>query len=436
MPGDYLYYSGRASKLAEGSWGILRVHDAESRTALRTLPGRANAPTAAPSICPTAAPQKRIALSAIEVPLPMLGGAMGRVYAPRDDVAALRSGARPPEPLVLHVGVGDCIAIELTNELASDSVSFHADMLATDPRTSSGVTAGRNEAQTIAPGTRGTFTYYAHPATGETVALVRDWGNVLKSPRLGLYGAIVVGPAGARYTDPRSGEDAGARSSWSVVVHPPAGAPYRDFALFLQEDDATIGTHRMPYTEQVEGVVGLNYRAEPLPGRGAKEDGDGAAFRPSRGLPATPLLEAIAGDAVRIHVLLPWTEQAHVFSVEGHRWPLEPGLRGGDLLSSVQVGGLEAVTLRLEGGAGSGLGMTGDFLYGDHRLPYRDAGLWGLFRVHPPCAAGAPPPLVADQRCGSVSALAPFAPWALAFAIALAAATAVALARRRRQLAR
>jgi len=380
-------------------------------------------------VCPAGAPRKRFDVSAIEVPLPMLGGAPGRVYALRDDAGALRSGKRVAEPLVLHVGVGDCVVIELTNELPSGRVSFHADMLAADPRTSAGVTAGRNAEQTVAPGGTRTYTYYAHPAIGETVALVRDWGDVLKNPRSGLYGAIVVGPAGARYTDPRSGEDAGSRSSWRVDVHPPQGVPYRDLALFLQEEDATIGTHRMPYAQQVEGVVGLNYRSEPL-GERAATRGGGALFSASRGAPSTPLLEAVAGDAVRIHVLLPWAEQAHVFSVEGHRWPLEPGLRGGDLLSSVQVGGLEAVTLRLEGGAGNGLDLTGDFVYGDHRLPYRDAGLWGLFRVHAPCAADAPRPLVDDPRCGGVASLPIVAVAVLVGAVAMAAT--IALVRRRR----
>ena len=434
MPGDYLYYNGRALKLVEGSWGIFRVHDAESRTTLRKLPGRESVPAAAPAVCPAATPQKRFAVSAIEVPLPMLGGAAGRVYALRDDVTALRSGARAPEPLVLRVGVGDCVTVELTNELRSDSVSFHADMLAADPRTSGGVTAGYNATQTVAPGATRTFTYYAHPAIGETVALVRDWGNVAKNPRLGLYGAIVVGPAGARYSDPRSGEDVAARSSWSVDVHPATGMPYRDFALFLQEEDATIGTHRMPYTEQVEGVVGLNYRAAPLRDQRTTGDGDGAALVRSRGVPSTPLLEAIAGDAVRIHVLLPWAEQAHVFSLEGHRWPFEPGRSGGDLLSSVQVGGLEAVTLRLEGGAGNGLGLSGDFLYGDHRLPYRDAGLWGLFRVHLPCASGAPRPLMPGPNCDGTIPVAADVALAVVLALGGGAAAAIAFARRRRRV--
>ena len=34
------------------------------------------------------------------------------------------------------------------------------------------------------------------------------------------------------------------------------GHPYRDFTLLFQEQDAAIGTHRMPYTETVDGPVG------------------------------------------------------------------------------------------------------------------------------------------------------------------------------------
>ncbi len=131
----------------------------------------------------------------------------------------------------------------------------------------------------------------------------------------------------------------------------------------------------MPYTEHVTGVVGLNYRAEPL-GQRSKSGGD----------PGTPLLEALAGDLVRIHLFLPWSEQVQVFSLENHRWPLEPRRRGSNLLSSTQVGGMEALTLTLSEGAGGTGRVPGDYLYGDHREPYREAGLWGIFRVHDPRA--------------------------------------------------
>jgi hypothetical protein len=181
----------------------------------------------------------------------------------------------------------------------------------------------------------------------------------------------------------------GLRAGWRVDVHPADGPAYRDFALFLQDEDPIIGTAVMPYVEQVQGVVGLNYRAEPLQARLSRDRDPAHVFASAvHGDPATPLLEAYAGDAVKIRVLAPFSEQAHVFSVEAHEWPQEPGRRGTNVLSSVQVGGLEAVTLALSGGAGGRLGLPGDYLYGDHREPYRDAGLWGLLRVYGPAADG------------------------------------------------
>src|SRR5439155_11832918 len=97
----------------------------------------------------------------------------------------------------------------------------------------------------------------------------------------------------------------------------------------IQDQDEVIGTAQMPYTEQVQGVVGLNYRAEPLERRLARNRDTSQLFRSAvHDDPATPLMEAYAGDAVRIHVLVPVSEQAHVFSLEGHEWPYEPGRAG------------------------------------------------------------------------------------------------------------
>jgi hypothetical protein len=381
--GDYLYYSGRAFKLREGSWGILRVYDAGGGGGLQRLPGRETGPGPPPPVCPGAAPQRTFPVAAIEAPLPMLGGASGKMYVLQADKDAVRSGDRAAEPLALHVSVGDCIVAQLTNETAGP-VSFHADLLAHDPANSSGVDAGNNAGQMTPPGETRTYTFFASPEVGETTALVRDWGNVIENPRLGLYGAIVVGPRGARFTDPITGEDVSDRSSWRADVHPPVGPAYRDFTLFLQDEDEIIGTAQMPYVEQVRGVVGLNYRAEPLQARLARDRDTSKVFMSSvHGDPATPVLEALVGDPVKIHVLSPFSEQAHVFSVEGHQWPLEPGRAGSDLLSSAQLGGLEAITISLADGAGGQAGLPGDYLYGDHREPFRDAGLWGLFRVYP-----------------------------------------------------
>lgn len=206
------------------------------------------------------------------------------------------------------------------------------------------------------------------------MALVRDGADALGHPPRGLYGAIVVASEGSQFLDPATGEELDGRSSWRADVHGPDGAGYRDFALFLHDEDESIGSHRMPYTTEVAGTVAINYRNEPLDDRPLAEAiADG---------PTTPLVEAVAGDPVRLHVLAPWSEQAQVFSVEGHRWPQEPGLDGTPRLSSRRLGGLQALTLRLEGGAGGTEQLSGDYLYGNHRLPYAQAGAWGIFRVH------------------------------------------------------
>ena len=377
MPGDYLYYNGRSVKLREGSWGIIRVREGNP-PGLQPLPGRPPV-AAAPAVCPPGAPSRRFAVAAVDVPLPMLGaGEVGKIYVLQADKAAVLTGARAPEPLVLHANVGDCILVDLTNETVGGPVSFHAGMLASDPRDSGGVTAGTNPAQAVAPGQTRTSTFYASPEVGETTALVRDYGDVLVNPRLGLYGAIVVGPAGSRYFDPVTGADLGNGSSWKVDVVPPESAAYRDFSVLMQDEDDGLATHRMPYSSAPRGVVGLNYRNAPAVG--GRIDTTGG--------PSTPVMEAFAGDPVRVNVLAPWSEQAQAFSIEGHRWPFEPGRAGTDMLSTVTLGGMEAISARLDGGAGGVEAVPGDYVYGNHRLPFREAGQWGLLRVRAPGAGG------------------------------------------------
>ena len=404
MPGDYPYYSGRTFRLREGSWGLVRVHAADSAPGLLKLPGREMIPGPPASVCPPDAPLKEFAVAAIPVRLPMLDGGTGKIFALEADAGAFVSGARDPEPLVLRVGVGDCVRVRLANRLEEGRVSFHADMLAYDPRVSLGIAAGFNPDQSVAPGESRTYTFFAHPEYGEGAALVRDWGNVLLNPGLGLYGAIVVAPAGAEFADPVTGEDLSLASSWRADVHLPGGLSYRDFALFLQDEDEVIGTHAMPYNHAVGGVVGLNYRSSPLEGRfdlfpkaltdpfkaSAFLDLMGGLFdlfpdpttEPGAGAygdPSTPILEAYAGDPVRVHVMVPFSEQNHVFSIEGHRWPFEPMMEGTNLISSAQVGAVGKLEIAFDAGGPSR--MPGEYLYGDHRLPYREAGLWGLFRV-------------------------------------------------------
>jgi hypothetical protein len=48
----------------------------------------------------------------------------------------------------------------------------------------------------------------------------------------------------------------------------------------------------------------------------------------------------------------------------------------------------ETVDAWLVGGAGSTAKYEGDYLYGDGRQPFQEAGMWGIFRVLHPGSGG------------------------------------------------
>jgi hypothetical protein len=197
---------------------------------------------------------------------------------------------------------------------------------------------------------------YAAPELGPVVAQLRDGVDPVTTLRMGLYGAVVVVPAGARHEDAKDGVGS--------VVRLRGGRAYRDFTVFLHDSDQAIGTHRMPYTKKVDGVAAISYGVA------------GAA------LPA-PALDAYAGDPVLLHVVVPASEQTQVFTVDGHSWPVEQGSPGTTHTGAATVGGLQTLDVRLDGGAGGPAKLPGEYRYGNARLPYAVAGMYGVLRVHP-----------------------------------------------------
>jgi hypothetical protein len=139
----------------------------------------------------------------------------------------------------------------------------------------------------------------------------------------------------------------------------------------------------MPYIKDTAGLTGVNYRAEPHIWRikGLKCPPDRIYTCPEAGDPATPLLEAHVGDLVKVHVLVPFSEQNGVFAFEGHTFPLEPAMQGSENLSSIQFGGTEALDLLVR--AGGSARLAADYIWMNHRMAYMEAGQWGIFRVLP-----------------------------------------------------
>jgi len=408
--GDYLFYNGRASKIGEGSWGLIRVLD-KAQQDLLPLPGHERFTYATGPICPSGAPLKRYSVVAIEQPLDLhqkyngsvikTGGTNrdlilenkdGKIFVLEEEVSDVTSGKKQPHPLTLHVNIGDCIQVTLKNNLAKDRVSFHPDLLAFDPHDSYGVHAGKNKAdQTVAPGQSRLYTFYAHPEYREATALIRDWGNPTSGPRNGLYGAIVIGPKGSSYRDPVTKADVTLKNAWQADVLVDQSIPenvhrasYRDVALFFQDEDNLIATAFMPYIRDAAGLMAVNYRAEPLKWR-VKEQKcpESTVFNcQAAGEPGTPIIQAHVGDRVKIRVLIPVSEQNMIFSIDGHEFPLEPEMSGSNQLASLHLGATE--TFEAEIVAGGDARQPGEYVYMNHRMMYAEGGQWGLLRVLAP----------------------------------------------------
>jgi hypothetical protein len=329
--------------------------------------------------CPADAPQRLFNVTAVSVP----GGIAGTTlaYVPSSDAAAVKSGAKPAEPLVLHVAAGECLDVRLTNGLGNGRASFHVTKLSRDIE-SSGVNVGFNPEQTVAPGQSRTYRFYADsPKIGS--ALISDFGGNGSGVE-GLYGAVVVAPKDATFTDPKTGRpaDVGAR----VDVHVPGAADYRDFTLALADSDPVIGGSFMPYPVTVSGQSLVNYKSEP------RADDPSMFSSAAHGDPSTPILEAYAGEPIRVHALVgPGSEQLHSFNLGGLSWRVDPALYDSNDVSTLGFGPWETIDAHVDGGAGGRAHADGDFFYGDMRRAFTEAGMWGLMRVLPGVACGSAP---------------------------------------------
>jgi manganese oxidase len=393
-PGDYLYFNGDDRRLQQGAWGIIRVLPGRSPD-LQPLPdnpapattyvpptvtgGRPPAASGPGNPCPAGAPLHSFNVSAVD--LPSGNNALG-AFVPTSQSSAVRSGSIKPEPLVLHVAAGECVQINLKNERNGRGVSFAVSKLQKDIG-SIGVNVGFDPEQNVAAGATRTYVYYAdsdHLGTA-TIANLGGEDNLLDpnigppiATKRGFYGALVVGQADAKFTDPATG--AATDVGTQVDVHVAGTHGYRDATLILADDDPQMGQDHMPYPTFAETQkTMINYR---FANGGNVTDGN-TAFT---GTPATPLVRAYAGDPLLVHeVIAPGSEQGHVFSLGGMSAPHDRFIPNSERIDNMGLGPWASFDAEVIGGAGGVNHTVGDFFYGDLRRPFTQVGAWGLIRV-------------------------------------------------------
>ncbi|HWM01373.1 MAG TPA: multicopper oxidase domain-containing protein, partial [Actinophytocola sp.] len=384
----------------------------------------------------------------------------GNVFALAENEAALRAiGASWPDPfphpiehpelmpepdplvrpLVLRAHVGDRVVVHFRNELPRPA-GIHPQGVGYDVRVADGGQVGRNPDSAVGPGQRGDYVW---ECVNEGVFFFGDLADLRGSEQgahaHGLFGALVVEPAGSRWTDPVTGAEI--VDGLYADVHVPGEPSFREYVVFMQDEtpndnlvkpphptyecdlprphghSVPRGEKRLPpviLREDGDGGHGgghghpggfvahsmmlMSYRSEPMGWRSLAYEKllEQGRIDPARdqivgeeqhhsswlfGDPATPILRAYQGDRAKIRLVHAGVKETHVFHLHLHQWRAVPGHDESPILDSISISPQQAFTIEPIGGAGSTQHATGDIIWHCHLYPHFHSGMWGMWRV-------------------------------------------------------
>lgn len=309
-------------------------------------------------------------------------------------IAKIECGEIQPEPLVIRANVGDCIEVRFTNLLPeyieespfqlrtlTDIVGYHIHLVKFDTIVSDGSANGWNN---IA-GARQYETLIERFFANEELHTVFFHDHLFANmhQQHGLFGALIIEPAEAEFFDPCTGNPI--RSGTKAVIKTKDGKAFREFALFVHDfallfdkRGKALNPPEHPGSDDDPGVMGLNYRCEPMRER-LKMKNDPAHIFSSIVYcdPATPVLETYEGDEIVIRLLDGAHEEQHAFNIEGMAWKKEITNPDSPLVQTQTFGISEAFNLRIDEPY-----SAGDYLYYFGGIDDIWLGLWGIIRAY------------------------------------------------------
>lgn len=453
--GDYLWTFETEEDLWNGLWGLIRAFD-EEVDFLIPLPDREPPPERTkplpectgkrpkkadivlpPINAPKDAPVKRFDIVAIQTPIQYSKWGehdpYGIVFALREDMDAILSGKKNPEPLIIRANQGDLVEIKLTSYLdfkkfpfpdgiwpyppvkeqafypPSVRISLHPKLLQYDPKTSAGETVGFNFDQTAGPGETITYKWYVDQALG--ACGLWDMADIRNHRSLGTFGAFIAEPRGTQVLDPYTLEPV--RTGANVITRQPFLPAMREFTLVLYDGARLENKKGQLIIDPVDGILlegepdedlldtydngsrGFNYRTERLINRLLKHDNLQDLFSSKVfGDPSTPIFEAYPGEPVMIRLVNPSERRrSHTFHLHNHYWNVDSESIDSEIKSMVgEIVAGHASNLPLHYGAGSYLELPGDYMYRSANIRWDlEQGMWGIIRVHPERKRHLPP---------------------------------------------
>ena len=320
-------------------------------------------------------------------------------------------GVRETEPLFFRAQHGQILNLTLKNDLPLEipetefdhefppcparpwqgECAPHVHMVKFDPICADGASVGWN--------------YMSGPIAGKKMIyrwwLDQEFGTIFFHDHLfanyrqkhGLFGGLIVEPAGAEFLHPRA--DKRIVSGLQARIYVPGNEPkqFREFCIGIGDfvpmwdrNDQPLNPPDRPGGHGDQGVMALNYRNDPIHerlGRNAgNRDGHDPALWFSSGPPYnrdpyTIRFDTFENDAIWFRVLQGSHEEQHSFQVHGMRWRRFRVNASSDIRNQQTFGLSEAFTFLQEEPYGAG-----DYLY---KLSSSDdlwLGCWGLIRAY------------------------------------------------------
>jgi hypothetical protein len=180
----------------------------------------------------------------------------------------------PIQPLVLRARLGECVVVNLTNEITRapvtgitnrliqlpggvPSVSLDMQGVSYDAASGQGGQDVGNNAPAMAdPGETEQYRFFIDPLMGESTKVFRSGGESAQLTAHGLFGALVAEPAGARWFDPDTGQERtndNTWSNWEAMITAPGEPTFREFAILYHEIGDETYTLRRPLREAFGG---------------------------------------------------------------------------------------------------------------------------------------------------------------------------------------
>ncbi|MBO5199224.1 MAG: multicopper oxidase domain-containing protein [Lachnospiraceae bacterium] len=412
-PGDYLYYFGGIDDAWLGLWGIIRAYGCVNEK-LKPLCRAGNRILPLPP-CPTnRSVVRKYDIAAIQrnIPYNRYGDhdPNGLIFVPLEEAEAAMQKNYQPRPLILRANAGDWIEVTLHNlfdprepipyfdyprvpldreHKPSMRVSLNPQFLHYDPIRDSGINVGyNNQEQTVGVGESKKYLWYADKEYGSCI--IQSFGDMRNHRYHGLFGVIVIEPAGARWY--KNFSFARTVHDETAAIVAPGEERFRECVVVVQngirmldKDNVLVKTAAGEDGEEIDaedtGEKGYNYRSERFANRLKRNSRISKVFSSRiHGDPATPVFRVYTGDRVIFRTVMPADKPRNVgFCLHGHTWKRQPNdtlprtipLRGG-----ISIGNTYNMELK------NGASEPGDYLYRSGSFKWDvESGMWGIFRV-------------------------------------------------------